>query len=124
MWIQDSEWFRVSGGRAARIVLLMVVTSWLGACNEIDATKNNEAFRGEPAPGLVERAEAGEVDAQLAVGFFYQTAADQSEDEGQCRQEAKQAACARKDHQEDNQHRYAVADIARYARIQMRIIRL
>ena len=76
MWIREAGRSQTNWGKRTRIVLLLVIASGICACNEIDVAPAYMALGNELAPELIERADSGDVEAQLAVGIFYRDAAD------------------------------------------------
>jgi hypothetical protein len=61
----------------------------LAGCNQIAAERDGSADGADPAASLLERAEGGDVDAQLAAGRFYKDNAPDAEGAERARRESE-----------------------------------
>ena len=80
---------RVSGFRLLLGCFAGVIGLALAGCNQIDAQPDGAGAGSDPTPALLERAEGGDITAQLSAGRFYRTASIEAEGAERARRESE-----------------------------------
>ena len=79
---------RIRGMGLQAIAGILALTLWAG-CNQIDAQPEEYGEGSDPSEALLERADGGDVIAQLSAGRFYRTAAVEAEGAERSRRESE-----------------------------------